>query len=192
MKRSGSSSSLVRTLVLNAMLMALSVVIGIVCKTAFTWDVYYRVTFENFPIIISGFLFGPIWGAAVGAGADVVSCLCSPNPAVNPVITVGAAAVGIISGLVPMIFGKLSKKFRFSLSLAVSVALSHAIGQVLIKSIAKIVYFGMPKIGIVIGAAISLGVGTVEFFFIRTLLFNREIASHLSGVTRHLPSNGKE
>lgn len=190
MRTASNGSRTVRKITLCAMLMSLSVVIGIICKNWFTIGVYYRVTFENFPVIIAGFLFGPLWGAAVGAGADVVSCLLSTNPAVNFVITIGAATVGLLSGLVPLVFRR--ARVPFSLKLALSVASAHLIGQVAIKSIGKIMYFGMPVYGIFIGLGISAVVGTAEFFFIRLLLSNSEIASHLADITDNLPGKRKE
>jgi ECF transporter S component (folate family) len=161
------------------MLMALSVVIGILCKNFFTWGVYYRVTFENFPVILAGFCFGPLYGAVAAAGADVISCLCSTNPMVNPVITLGAAAVGFISGIVPYLFRRCGSAAGPRTVLAVTVALAHLIGQVLIKSVGKIWMFGMPWWGIFVGLGISVFVGCAEFFFIRSLLKNREIAESL-------------
>ena len=190
MRTASNGSHTVRKITLCAMLMALSVVIGVACKNWFTWNLYYRVTFENFPVIIAGFLFGPLWGAAVGAGADVVSCLLSTNPSVNFVITIGAATVGILSGLIPLLFRR--TRAPFSLKLALAVAAAHLFGQVVIKSIGKIMYFGMPIYGIFIGLAISAVVGTAEFFFIRLLLSNAEIASHLSDITDMLPRKTKE
>ena len=191
--RSGSGkSAVVRKIALCAMLMALSTVIGILCKDWCTWGVYYRLTFENFPVIIAGFLFGPFWGAAVGAGADVVSCLMSTNPAVNYVITLGAAMVGLCAGIVPLIVKAVSGGIRFRLSLALAVASAHLFGQVIIKSIGKIFYFSMPKEGIFVGAGFSLVVGTVEYFLIRKLLSNREIRSHLSGLSPVLSAENAE
>ena len=165
------------------MLMALSVVIGILCKNFLTWGVYYRVTFENFPVILAGFCFGPLYGAAAAVGADVISCLCSTNPMVNPVITCGAAAVGFLSGLVPYLFRKTGSSAKPGAVLAVTVASAHLIGQVLIKSIGKMWMFGMPWYGIFVGLGISAAVGCAEFFFIRSLLKNPEISKSLEGLS---------
>ena len=167
---------ILKKLCIAAMMTAVSVVIGLVCKNFFTWNIYYRVTFENLPIIIVGYFLGPIYGAAAGAIADVVSCLFSTNPAVNPVIMLGAATVGALAGLSRIVF----KKSKTSFSLAVAVASAHLFGQVLIKSLGKILFFGMPAIGILIGLAISAVVGALEYFFIRALLKNRYINKTLS------------
>ena len=91
-----------------AMLAALSAVIGILCKNFFTFNIYYRVTFENMPVILSGIMFGPVIGAAVGVAADAISCLSSTNPNLNPIISLGAASVGAVAGFVPYIIKILS------------------------------------------------------------------------------------
>jgi uncharacterized membrane protein len=39
-----------RVLTIAAMLTAISVVIGIVCKNFLTFNIYYRITFENLPV----------------------------------------------------------------------------------------------------------------------------------------------
>ncbi len=180
-----SSSSGLRKISITAMLMALSVVIGILCKNFLTWGVYYRVTFENFPVILAGFCFGPVYGAAAAVGADIISCLCSTNPMVNPVITCGAAAVGFLSGFVPYLFRKSGSKASLRLVLAVTVALAHLIGQVIIKSIGKMWMFHMPWYGIFVGLGISLVVGCAEYFFIRSILKNAEISKALEGLSGH-------
>lgn len=170
------NKKILKKMCLVAMLTAVSVVIGLICKNFFTWNIYYRVTFENLPIIIAGYFFGPLYGAAAGAVADVVSCLFSTNPAVNPVIMLGAATVGALAGLSRIVL----KKQKMSFSLAVAVASAHLFGQVLIKSLGKIIFFGMPPIGILLGLAISVGVGILEYFFIRLLLKNHYIKKTLS------------
>lgn len=151
-----------RGLTTAAMLTALSVVIGIFCKNFFTFNVYYRITFENIPIIIAGMLFGPIVGGAVGAVADVISCLCSTNPSVNPLITAGAVIVGVSAGIT----AKYIIKKRGILQTAVSVGVAHLFGQVAMKSLAKLLFFGMPWWGTFIGLGISVGVGIAEAFLI--------------------------
>lgn len=164
----------IKRLTFAALMCAMSIVIGIICKNLLTYAVYYRITFENMPIILAAFLLGPVYGVFVGVGADIISCLCSTNPAVNPIITLGAASVGLISGIIPMIFRK-----RNTFTLALSVSLSHVIGQVAIKSVAKILYFGMPKIGILIGLGFSVFAGSVEFILIRLILKNQALKKQL-------------
>ncbi len=160
----------VRTLTAAAMLAAVSAVIGILCKNFFTFNIYYRVTFENMPVILSGLMFGPAMGGAVGAAADVISCLCSSNPNLNPIITLGAASVGVLSGFVPYIIHKKS-----GVQTAVAVALAHLVGQVGIKSVGKMLYFGMPWQGTFIGLAISVLVGAVELWIINWLRFSKHV-----------------
>lgn len=162
-----------KVLTLSAMLTALSVVIGILCKNFFTFNIYYRITFENLPVIFSGVLFGPFVGAVVGVCSDLVSCLCSTNPAVNPLISLGALAVGFLSGLM---YHHVSFKSD-SLRLALSVAFAHLIGQVAIKSVAKMIFFFMPWYGTFIGLGVSVVVGTIEFFAIKALLGNKGIGA---------------
>lgn len=173
----------VRKLCIAAMLMALSVIIGIICKNFMTWQIYNRITFENFPIIIAGFCFGPVWGALVGAGADLISCLCSANPVVNPIISAGAATVGLLSGLIPWIVEKVQRKPRGKLALGLGVVSAHLIGQVLIKSIGKIVWYDMPLNFAFLSLAFSCGIGTFEFLLIMLLLRNREIHKTLMQLT---------
>ena len=51
-----------------AMLTAMSVVIGIFCKSFLNFGVgLFRVTFENLPILLAGIMFGPAVGGVVGA-----------------------------------------------------------------------------------------------------------------------------
>ena len=73
MQKKPNTLSRTQTVTTVAMLTALSVIIGIVCKNFFTFNVYYRVTFENLPIILAGIAFGPFYGAACGICADIVS-----------------------------------------------------------------------------------------------------------------------
>ncbi len=164
----------VKTVTTAAMLAAISVVIGYVCKNLFTYMVYYRVTFENLPVILSGLLFGPVVGGIVAVTADAVSCLMSTNPAVNPIISLGALAVGVLSGLAPYIIKK-----KGMAQTALAVASAHLVGQVAIKSIGKTVYYGMPWYGIFIGLGISVAVGALEFALICRLRSSRGISRFL-------------
>lgn len=151
----------IRVLTTAALLAALSAVVGILCKNLFTFNVYYRVTFENAPVILAGLLFGPAVGAAVGVCGDAVSCLMSTNPALNPIISAGAAAVGAMAGLAPYII-KGNKRAQTALA----VGLAHLVGQVAVKSVGKIIYFSMPWQGVFLGLGISLAVGVAEWLLL--------------------------
>ena len=163
----------VRALTLAAMLTAMSVVIGILCKNFLTFNIYYRITFENLPVIFAAILFGPFMGAAVGVCADLISCLCSANPVVNPIISVGALAVGFLAGLISHHVSFRSENTRIALSIAVA----HLVGQVAIKSLGKILWYAMPWYGVFIGLGFSVFIGTLEFFAIRYLLNHSALAA---------------
>ncbi len=164
-----------RALTLAAMLTAMSVVIGILCKNFLTFNIYYRITFENLPVIFAAILFGPFMGAAVGVCADLVSCLCSSNPVVNPIISIGALAVGLLAGLISHHISFRSENPR----IALSVAAAHLVGQVIIKSIGKILWYAMPWYGVFIGLGFSVVIGVLEFFAIRYLMNHSALASEI-------------
>ena len=170
------SKKIVRIITASALLAALSAVIGIFCKNLFTFNVYYRFTLENAPVILAGMVFGPGVGAAVGVCADAISCLLSSNPALNPIISLGAATVGVLSGIVPYIIRK-----KGALQTAVAVASAHIVGQVAIKSIGKILYFSMPWEGIFIGLGFSVVAVIIETRFILWIRSVKGLDGYLGG-----------
>ena len=127
------------TLTTAAMLTALSVVIGIFCKNFLNFGMgLFRITFENFPIILSGIMFGPWVGAFVGIASDVLSySLSTQSFAITPVVTLGAALVGVVSGTVSQYLVKKEGAFR----IVASVAAAHLVGSVIVKSIGLFVYY---------------------------------------------------
>jgi len=115
-------------------------------------------------------------GAMVGICADAVSCLMSSNPALNPIISLGAASVGLISGLIPKIIRRGVK-----VQTATAVVLAHLIGQVGIKSIAKMIYFGMPWQGIFLGLGFSVIVGIMECLLLCWMRSNKSLVKFMGG-----------
>ena len=158
-----------------AMLTAISVVVGILCKNAFTFMIYYRFTLENIGVIAAGVFFGPAAGAMVGFASDAISCLLSTNPQLNPVISLGAITVGVTSGFAVKLLSKVKPAARY----VIAVASAHVLGQVLIKSVGKMIYFGMPWYGIFIGLAFSVLAGSVEYMIILMLSKNKQISEFL-------------
>lgn len=130
----------VRSLTLAAMLIAMSVVIGIFCKSVLNFGAgLFRVTFENFPIIISGILFGPIVGGAVGLGSDLISYLLSGQTyPPNLIVSLGATLVGVISGTVSKFF----VKRRGTAQVILSGSLAHLIGSMIVKPIGLFAFYG--------------------------------------------------
>ena len=123
----------VKRLCAAAMLVAISVVIGIFCKNILNFgNGLFRITFENLPIIISGLLFGPIVGGVTGLASDLISYLLSGQAyPLNVIVTLGAVIIGAISGAV----SRFLIKKRGSLQIIVSGALAHLVGSMIIKPI---------------------------------------------------------
>lgn len=129
----------VRILTASAMLAALSIVIGIFCKNFLNFGQgFFRITFENFPIILSGIMFGPAIGAAVGIVSDVLSYFLSTQSfAISPIVTLGAALVGAVSG----IMSHYVLKNKGNTRIIFSVAAAHFVGSVIIKTIGIYHYY---------------------------------------------------
>ncbi len=178
MQGQNSNKSTASKLAVLAMLTAVSVVLGIICKNLFTVAVYYRFTVENIGVIFAGIFFGPAAGALVGLASDAVSCVLSTNPAINPIISLGAVTVGAVSGLVSRYLIREHTDRQF----IVSAASAHLVGQVVIKSVGKMIYYGMPWYGIFIGLAISALACAIEVAVIRILWRNREINKLITGI----------
>ena len=129
----------VRSLTLAAMLIAMSVVIGIFCKSVLNFGAgLFRVTFENIPIILSGTLFGPIVGGAVGALSDLISYLLSSQAyPPNLIVTLGAISVGVISGLC----AKFIVRSRGTKQFIIAGSLAHIVGSMIIKPIGLFAFY---------------------------------------------------
>lgn len=156
------------------LLTALSVVIGWVCKTYLTFGAI-RVTFENIPIIISGIIYGPVIGAVVAIVSDIISCLTSPNPALNPIITLGAASIGMISGVISRYVIR-NGKF---LKIAISVFASHIIGSMIIKSIGLYVFWRYEIPTLLLRFPLYFAISICETAIIYMILKNKHITTML-------------
>jgi ECF transporter S component (folate family) len=131
----------VKAMTLAAMLVAMSVVIGIFCKNFLNFGAgLFRITFENLPIIISGLLFGPAVGGLVGISSDLVSYLLS-NQIYPPnlIVTAGACAVGVTSGLV----ARFVVRKRGRVQIIASGVAAHVLGSMIIKTIGLYQFYGI-------------------------------------------------
>ena len=140
MKKRNGGLHKVQTLTTAAMLTALSIVIGIFCKNFLNFGTgLFRITFENFPIILSGIMFGPVVGALVGIASDVLSYVLSTQTlAITPIVTLGAALVGCVSGFMSHYIVKKEGNFR----IVISALFAHLVGSIIVKSIGLFGYYG--------------------------------------------------
>lgn len=126
-----------------AMLTALSVVIGIFCKNFLNFGVppgLFRVTFENFPILLVGLLYGPLAGGLAGVASDLVSYLLSSQAyPPNLVVTLGAFAVGFLSGWI----SRYAVRRCGGRQILASALGAHLVGSLVIKSLGLYAYYGV-------------------------------------------------
>lgn len=163
-----------KIIVFCSILAAMSIILG--KYLAFNIGVSIRISFENLPTIIAGIFLGPICGLAVGAVADLVGSLMV-GYAINPIITLGAAAVGFVSGVV-------SKLFRGKKNLPIIVMCvfsAHIIGSLLIKTFGIWLYYSSPFLPTLAWRTLTyLMVGVAEcaviFILSRNKIFTSQIA----------------
>ena len=174
-KRSQNSKQFKTTKMITtaAMMTAISVLIGIFCKNYMNFGVppgLFRVTFENLPIIMSGILYGPIIGGAVGVLTDLISYLLSSQAyPPNLIVTLGAAASGIIAGVVAKYL--IRKKGR--MQIIVAGALSHLVASMIIKSVGLFQFYGWL---VLVRIPLYLCIAPVEIIVICTLLKRKSFA----------------
>lgn len=166
-----------RVLVISALFIAMSIVLGKVL--AFNIGTSIRISFENLPLLMAGIFFGPFIGAAVGAGADLIGCLMV-GYAINPVITLGAASIGFVAGLISILLSKLPPMPRT----AMSVLAAHVSGSMLIKSVGMYIYFHTPVQVLLMRIPLYIGIGILEFYIIYLLLKNKAFSEQLERVKR--------
>ena len=137
-KRIGLFGS-VKAMTMAAMLTAMSVVIGIFCKSFLNFGAgLFRITFENLPILLAGIMFGPVVGGVVGAATDIISYFLSGQAyPLNVLVTFGAASIGIVSG----VFSRYVFKKNGYLRIIVPCALAHVVGSMIIKPIGLFAFY---------------------------------------------------
>ena len=117
-------------MVILALLCAISIVMG--KYLAIRGGDFMRFSLENMPIIFAGIAFGPISGLIVGVIADLVGCVMV-GYTINPLVTIGAGAIGLVSGIVNLVLKKYFPSEK--LNLILSVISAHIVGSLVIKSL---------------------------------------------------------
>lgn len=167
-KRKATGLSL-QTLVVCALLTALSLVCG--KFLAISVGNVLRFSLENLPILLAGMLFGPVAGMLVGVVADLLGCL-AVGYAINPLVTVGAAIIGLLGGLLYRWLSALPMLWRVVLTVLVA----HLVGSVVVKTIGLSQYYQMPFVMLTLWRLLNyILVAAVEAIFLRLLMKNPEL-----------------
>ncbi len=167
-----------RKITTTAMLVAISVVIGIFCKSFLNFgEGLLRITFENLPIIMSGILYGPIVGAVVGFSCDIVSYFLSGQAfPIMPIVTLGSVMVGAVSGIV----SKYIIKEKGTRQIILSGALAHIIGSMIIKPIGLYTFY---NVLVLIRIPLYMVIAPIEIALLCSLL-NRKSFARVVGYTK--------
>ncbi len=153
-----------------AMLVAISIILG--KYLAISVGEVMRFSLENLPIIFAGIAFGPIPALLVAVTADLVGCILV-GYAVNPLVTLGAAVIGLVSGLAPRII-KRHTAFNVTPTVIITVALSHLIGSVLIKTFGLAVFYDMPLFLLMLWRLLNYVIVSVLEILLLCILLKRE------------------
>ncbi len=180
MKKRNSAGS-PKVLAAMAMLAALGMILG--KFLAFNVTEMLRFSIENLSVLLAAIAFGPIAGAAVGTVQDLVGCLMV-GYAINPLITLGYAVTGAVSGVMFRLCGHMPPRLR----IAVSVLCAHLIGSVLVKSMGFTVFYGVDLFTIVCWRALNyLIVGTVEVILLCLLIKSKQILTIIAKIDPNSP-----
>jgi len=158
-----------RLLAVSAFLAALSIVCG--KYLALPVGNVLRFSFENLPILLAGMMFGPITGALVGIVADVLGCVMVAYT-INPLVTLGAACIGLLGG----VLFRLTKKLPLLWQTCITVILTHLVASVIVKTFGLAAYYDMPFHILLLWRLLNYAVvGVVEWLLLYTILKNQAL-----------------
>ena len=160
-------------LVFASFLAALSIVFG--KYLAIRGGDIMRFSFENLPLLLSGMLLGPAIGTMTAIVADLVGCVLV-GYSINPLVTLGGAAIGLLGGVLYRWLSKSSLAIR----VAVSVISSHVVGSVLIKTWGLAAFYDMPFYALLLWRLLNyVIVGAVECVVVYYVMSNKTIKHSL-------------
>ena len=159
-----------------AMLAAISIILG--KYLAIPVGNVLRFSFENLPIIFAGVAFGAFPAMLVAIIADILGCILVSYP-INPIVTLGAAIIGVVAGITPRLVKKLTPLSQTPLVI-ITVALSHLCGSVLIKTFGLAVYYDMPIPLLMMWRLLNYAVvGALEIIIISILLKRESVRQEI-------------
>ena len=118
----------------------------------------------------------------VGILADLLGCLMV-GYSINPIITLGAAAIGLVGGLIPYL---IPKGFPRLLRIAVTIGVAHLIGSVVIKTFGLAQYYAMPFLVLMLWRLLNYAIISVlETALLYLLGKNTAIAKQLRAFSKN-------
>ena len=161
------SRNSVRKLTMLALLTAMSIVFARVLSIS---TGFVRFNLGSLPTLLAAVLFGPVAGFAVGAVADMIGGTLS-GYAINPLITLGAGSIGLTAGL----FWRALPNLRLGLRTQISVFAGHAVGSIVINSLALHLFYNYPWSVLVTRIPNALVLAAVNTVLVRLLLENTNL-----------------
>ena len=163
-----STKNSTRTLTVLALLIAMSIVFSRVLSIS---TGFVRFNLGSLPVLLAGILFGPGAGFAVGALADMIGGVLA-GYAINPLITLGAASIGLVGGWLWQI---LPHTLRLGQRLLLSVLAAHVVGSIVINSLALRIFYGYAWSVLLARIPNALVLTAVNIVLLRLLLENKAI-----------------
>ncbi len=135
---------------------------------------WLRLSLENTPVLLSGILFGPVWGMITGIVGDLIGCVfCGYT--VNLLITLGMGLAGGVCGLIYR-----NSKWAPTLArLILAVYGGHILGNLVVKSIGLNLMFGTPWQSLLLRIPTYLIIGVAEVFIFTVLLTNKAFVKQM-------------
>ncbi|MDY6063116.1 MAG: folate family ECF transporter S component [Erysipelotrichaceae bacterium] len=100
------------------------------------------ISFGGFPIIVSGYLLGPIYGFVVGAISDVVGFIVRPSAnAFNPLFILTSALTGLIPVLVTKLLKDEYPKYTF-VKVLIGIFIGQMLTSVIMVPIFRVLIYG--------------------------------------------------
>lgn len=127
-KQTHTRSETTKILVFTAICIAMSIVLS--KYLSFHIGTALRIGLGGLPVIFAGIFLGPVFGAIVGAVADLLGCIFA-GFAINPILTAGLAFTGAMSGI---LYRFVFKKQKLIWRLFLSVYPAAAVGSLLIST----------------------------------------------------------
>ena len=156
-----------RTLTVLALLIAMSIVFSRVLSIS---TGFVRFNLGSLPVLLAGIVFGPGAGFAVGALADIIGGILA-GYAINPLIALGAASIGLVGGWLWQTLHTL----RLGQRLLLSVVAAHVVGSIIINSLALHIFYGYAWSVLAARVPNALILTAVNTVLLRLLMENKAV-----------------